>query len=346
VKKEAINYKYYCRGPRNRLVSVREYSETKSFASEEDRIVFEERVLDNLKSCLEVDIVTDEEGTLRFHPWQYYAYYLKYDVIVLAASLCVYQRDFRSLTDGIDPLQSLSVSSLISKVCKQNGCFDGVLPVSSILRKFLEQSVYGGRVCVNPDYELRRVDGTLQYLDGVSLYPSALVELSKSIGLPTGKAKLLEPGEDPFQYPHFTVQVRITAARKSQASGIQFLCKRPTKKTTDNVAEREEEEDKEEEEVTEGLQYVGEFEILLGDEPIVCVVDCITLEDYIEFHQIEYTVLQGVYWDGEPNRKWGNVIQDWFNLRLRYKQTGNKGMDTLLKLGMNSAYANHSTFRG
>jgi hypothetical protein len=296
--------------------------------------------LENLKTCLEVDVTMQEDDNeyepLRFNPWQYYEYYLKYDVVVLAASLCVYQRDFRSLTDGIDPLQSLSVSSLISKVCKQNGCFDNVLPVSCILRKFLQQSVYGGRVCVHPDYELRRVDGTLQYLDGVSLYPSAMVELSKTIGLPTGKAQLLEPGEDPWQYPHFTVQVRITAARKSQASGIQFLCKRPTKTSV-----RDEENDEvkaEEEQEVEGLQYVGEFDILLGHEPIVCVLDRITLEDYIEFHRIEYTILQGVYWSGEPNRKWGNVIQEWFNLRLRYKQSGNKGMDTLLKLGMNSAY--------
>ena len=341
VKKEAINYKYYGRGPRNRLVSVREYSESKSFVSETDRIAFEDRVLENLKTCLEVDVVMqedDEVEPLRFNPWQYYEYYLKYDVVVLAASLCVYRRDFCSLTDGIDPLQSLSVSSLISKVCKQNGCFDNVLPVSCILRKFLQQSVYGGRVCVHPDYELRRVEGTLQYLDGVSLYPSAMVELSKAIGLPTGKAQLLGAGEDPWQYPHFTVQVRITAARKSQASGIQFLCKRPTKTSVRDEENEVKAEEAEEEQEVEGLQYVGEFDIQRGDEPIVCVLDRITLEDYIEFHQIEYTVLQGVYWPGEPNRKWGNVIQEWFNLRLRYKQSGNKGMDTLLKLGMNSAY--------
>jgi hypothetical protein len=167
-----------------------------------------------------------------------------------------------------------------------------------------------------------------------------MVELSKAIGLPTGKAQLLEAGEDPWQYPHFTVQVRITAARKSQASGIQFLCKRPTKTSVrdeENEVKAGEEEEETEQEV-EGLQYVGEFDIQRGDEPIVCVLDRITLEDYIEFHRIEYTVLQGVYWPGEPNRKWGNVIQEWFDLRLRYKQSGNKGMDTLLKLGMNSAY--------
>jgi len=92
------------------------------------------------------------------------------------------------------------------------------------------------------------------------------------------------------------------------------------------------------EEEAEGLQYVGEFDVERGDEPIICVVDRITLEDYIEFQQIEYSVLQGVYWDGEPNHNWGDVIQGWFDLRLRHKQKGNKGMQELLKLGMNSSY--------
>jgi hypothetical protein len=73
-----------------------------------------------------------------------------------------------SLTE-IDPLQCLSVSSLISKVCHKNGCFEGVLPVKNILRKFLQQSVYGGRVCVNPLYEGKKVEGKFQYLDAVYL---------------------------------------------------------------------------------------------------------------------------------------------------------------------------------
>ena len=331
VKKEAINYKYYTRSKRNTLISVEEYSRSKSFDSEESRQSFNLRVLENLQECKECAMF-DEEKQL-FNPWRYYEYYLMFDVIVLAASLMVYQRDFRSLAE-IDPLQSLSVSSLISKVCHKNGCFEGVLPVKNILRKFLQQSVYGGRVWVNPLYEGKVVEGKFQYLDAVSLYPSAMVKISQEMGLPTGRAKLLQPGENPFLYPHFTVQIRITAARKSQASGIQFICKRPTKSSEECEVEEEEEEEEEE----EGLRYVGEFDFARGDDPIVCVVDRVTLEDYIEFHEIEYVILQGVYWDGPVNRLWGDEIQKWFDLRLRHKRSGNKGMDGLLKLSLNSSY--------
>jgi hypothetical protein len=271
----------------------------------------------------------EEKGT--FNPWRYYEYYLNFDVLVLGAGLAIFQRDLFALTE-IDPLLSLSISSFASKTCKQNGAFDNVIPIKGVLRKFLQQSVYGGRVWVNKEYEGKMIEGRFQYLDGVSLYPSAMVELSRQIGLPTGKAKLLLPGEDPFQYPHFTVEIKITAARRSQKTGVNFIAKRP-RKTSEECEELEEEGEE-----AESLQYVGEFDTSRGDEPIICVVDRITLEDYIEFHQIEYTVLQGVYWDGEPNRNWGNVIQGWFDLRLRHKQKGNKGMQELLKLGMNSAY--------
>jgi len=325
VKKEAINYKYYQRGKRNIHIPVHEYSHNKSFETEEGRHSFNQRVLENLQECKEYAEFDEQNQT--FNPWRYYEYYLMYDVVVLAASLAVYQRDFRSLTE-VDPLQSLSVSSLISKVCHKNGCFENVLPVKNILRKFLQQSVYGGRVCVNPLYEGKKVEGKFQYLDAVSLYPSAMVKLSQEMGLPTGRAKLLEPGQDPFQYPHFTVQIKIRAARKSQHTGIQFICKRPVKSAEECDIDEE----------PEGLSYIGEFDVERGDDPIICVVDRITLEDYIEFHQIEYTVLQGVYWDGPTNNLWGDVIEKWFELRLRHKRTGNKGMDGLLKLGMNSSY--------
>jgi hypothetical protein len=309
------------------LISVHEYSHNKSFDTEEDRLLFNQKVLENLRECGEYAEFDEKKQT--FNPWKYYEHYLMYDVIVLAASLAVYQRDFRSLAE-IDPLQSLSVSSLINKTCHKEGCFDGVLPMGNILRKFLQQGVFGGRVSLNPLYEAKKVEGKrLQYLDAVSLYPTAIVRLCETIGIPTGRAKLLNPGEDPFQYPHFTVQIRITAARKSQASGIQFICKRPQKTLEEENCEPDEEV---------ALQYVGEFDIARGDDPIITVVDRITLEDYIQFHQIEYQILQGVYWNEGTNHNWGSTLRKWFELRLRYKQSGNKGLDGLIKLAMNSSY--------
>ena len=71
------------------------------------------------------------------------------------------------------------------------------------------------------------------------------------------------------------------------------------------------------------------------DKPII--IDSITLEDYINFHDIEYTVMDGVYWDEGRNRKMGEVIQTLFNSRMKYKKT-NVALANTIKLMLNSAY--------
>ena len=69
-------------------------------------------------------------------------------------------------------------------------------------------------------------------------------------------------------------------------------------------------------------------------EPIV--IDS-TLEDYINFHEIEYEVLEGVYWDEGFNKKMGGIVQRLFTERLKYKKT-NKALANTIKLMLNSTY--------
>ena len=71
------------------------------------------------------------------------------------------------------------------------------------------------------------------------------------------------------------------------------------------------------------------------EKPII--IDSITLEDYINFHEIEYEILDGVYWDEGTNKKMGEVVQTLFNARLKYKKT-NVALANVIKLMLNSSY--------
>jgi len=67
------------------------------------------------------------------------------------------------------------------------------------------------------------------------------------------------------------------------------------------------------------------------------IIDSITLQDYIKFHQIEYEILDGVYWNNGFNKKMGDVIQGLFDERLKKKQS-HTALANTLKLMLNSSY--------
>ena len=67
------------------------------------------------------------------------------------------------------------------------------------------------------------------------------------------------------------------------------------------------------------------------------VIDSTTLEDYIAFHDIEYEILDGVYWNEGVNKKMGEVIGRLFKARLKHKKK-NKALANVIKLMLNSSY--------
>ena len=67
------------------------------------------------------------------------------------------------------------------------------------------------------------------------------------------------------------------------------------------------------------------------------IIDSITLEDYIKFHEIEYELIDGVYWNSGVNKKMAEVVQSLFKKRLEYAKS-NIALANTLKLMLNSAY--------
>ena len=240
-----------------------------------------------------------------FNPTEYYKEYLRYDCLVLKKGLYKFNELIESIT-GLSIYDSLTISSLTDKYMLKEGAYKNVYEVKGNLRAYIAKAVYGGRVCVNEKYKKKTVEGKISDYDGVSLYPSAINRLCREIGLPCGKAKRLE-GEDWKTKIYSILTVKITKVNKKQQ--MPFIAHKG-------------------EGIIDYTNEAPENEI---------VIDSITLEDYIKFHEIEYEILDGVYWNDGVNKKMGEIVIELFNERLKKKKT-NKALGNVLKLMLNSAY--------
>lgn len=312
-KKEAINYLYY--------TSQTKYNNNENINIYMDGLKSDDKkfFINNLKTIYDFEY-NEEKQT--FNPLKYYLYYLKYDVLVLRAGLQVLKNKMNDLT-GLNINNVLTVSSLVDKTLKNKDCYNNVYSVKGNLREFIGKAVFGGRVAVNQKYVKQELKKIINDYDAVSLYPSAMVRMSKEMGIPTGKASIITCTEynEIKNYLYYIVQVKITKINKSQQ--IPFIGHK-----SDGV--------------TNYINDVG--------EGIDMVIDKITLEDYIKFHEIEFEIIGGVYWNNGTNKQIGIVIEELFNDRNKYKKLMKKYdnetaeyksadvMQQLIKLMLNSAY--------
>ena len=303
-KKEAIAYDFYNMENINSVnTNINEYM---SFLNKKDKITF----LDNLKNNKEF-LYNKYDNT--FDSNNYYRYYLKYDVLILALGIQKFETIINNITNNKLNLHNyLTISSLTFAYMALNGSFDGVYQLSGSIRDFVNKAVTGGRVMVNEKYKKQVIEKKLADYDGVSLYPSAIKRVCEEMGLPKGAPKRISEYDKKNldNYSYYIVKIQINKINKfQQLPMVSYKNK-------------------------EGLlKYVNKI-----TEPVVVYVDMITLTDWIEFQDIEYNILDGVYWNSGYNGKMGEVIQYLFNERLKHKKKGNEAMQQILKLMMNSAY--------
>jgi hypothetical protein len=241
---------------------------------------------------------------------KYYLEYLKQDVNILRQAMLKY-RDLIFQITKMDAFEFLTISSIGYNYACGEGCFEGLYRVKGCLREFIQRAIKGGRVYVNPEYEKQEIDEKIEDFDGVSLYPSSMKRLCDEYGLPMGEIK--KGFEQNYQYYEskdwYIVKILLTKISKQ----IQIPC--VSNKTKEG-----------------NLQYINEIQ-----EPVELYVDKTTLNDYIKFQDIEYTIIEGVYWDEGFNKKLGEVITNLHNERCKYKKT-NEPLATMIKLIMNSIY--------
>ena len=303
-KKEAIAYDFYNMDNINSVdTDIKEYM---SFLNEKDKNIF----LDNLKNNKEF-LYNQYDNT--FDSNSYYRYYLKYDVLILALGIQKFESIINNITNNKLNLHNyLTISSLTYAYMGLNGSFDGVYQLSGNIRDFCNKAVTGGRVMVNKKYKKQVIENKIADYDGVSLYPSSIKRLCDEMGLPKGAPKRIQVYDKKIldSYSYYIVKIQINKINKfQQLPMVSYKNK-------------------------EGLlKYVNKI-----NEPVVVYVDMLTLTDWVEFQDIEYIILDGVYWNSGYNQKMGEIIQYLFNERLKQKKEGNEAMQQILKLMMNSAY--------
>jgi len=241
----------------------------------------------------------------------YYKHYLKYDCLVLQKGMIAYNNCMIE-TFGKPIFDFLTISSYADDYFKSKGVYDDIYEVKGGLKKFLSKAVYGGRVNVCPAYKKQIINKRINDFDGVSLYPSAIYRLCKEFGLSKGKAKRYNKDIVLKDVNYYVVEIEITKINKKQMNPfIAYKTK-------------------------ESIQYINE----IPKSGLIVVVDRFTLEDYIKFHNIEYNIVDGVYWNEEFNKKF-IVIEDVFKERIKQKALETAEGDIkqeLYKLILNSAY--------
>lgn len=299
-KKEAIAYEYYTQENNNKICRVEEYE---SFLTVNERRIL--RVY--LKEDGEKYDYNKNNQT--FNPTKYYIDYLKMDCIVLKKGLKKFDKIVRELTVSMSIYDYLTISSLTDAYMKKNGAYEGVYEVSGNLRDYISHAVYGGRVCANDKYKKKIIESKISDYDGVSLYPSAIYRLCDEYGLAVGEAKKMEQKEiknwENFNYSIMTVKIH----KVNKFQQIPFIAHR------------------------------GDNSIKYLNKPTEknIVIDKYTLQDWIKFHEIEYDIVDGVYWNSGYNKKMGELIKNLFESRLKYKKT-KPALANIIKLMLNSAY--------
>jgi len=281
-KKEAIAYTYY--------------NDDTKYKTVENIENYIEHLNPKLKDIFINNIINNDfeynEINKTFNPYKYYLYYLKYDVLVLRAGLEVLKNKMYDLT-GLNINNILTISSLVDRSFKNKDCYKDVYSLKGNIRDFISSAIYGGRVAVNEKFILQELNGQINDYDAVSLYPSAISRMAREMGIPTGPAKkIIDTNYNIIKhYIYYVVKIKINKINKKQQ--IPFI---GVKK--DGI-----------------LNYIND-----AGEGFITTVDKITLEDYIEFHQIEFEIIEGVYYNEGTNKIIGTVIDNLFQDRITYKK--------------------------
>ena len=291
-----------------------------------------------IENCKRLNILNEETG--EFDSKKYCIFYCKRDVNILRYGFL----KFRQMTIeniGIDPVGSCTISTLAYKAFNKNAFGNrNIYEYKGCIRDYIRKAIIGGRCMtrmnlpwiINGEIEEKKMDKNRVYIefkqkkeykliadfDACSLYPSAMNRLY----LPTGKPKMIignnkkyvieklmeekqiEPTEEKY-ISAFVVTIKITKVGKRRAFPL--------------IMKKEESTN----------QYVNECTTM--------IVDHIYLQDLIEYQEIEYEIIEGIYWEGKKDTSLSEYISKIYNLRLEFKKAKNPNQ-AIYKLLMNSAY--------
>lgn len=244
-----------------------------------------------------------------------------YDIIEYSSRYCaidceILYKGYNKFRDwilellDIDIDDVLTAASLAHKYFTKQGCYKDVYQLSGVPQVFIQGCVVGGRVmCAENKKIFLDNDKKKNDFDGVSLYPSSMHRMD---GFLKGTPKVIQKENLNYEWlkqqDGYFVDILINSVGKSykfplmsykNESGVRHF-------TNDMVGRK-------------------------------MRVDKTSLEDLIEFHQIDFTPLRGYYFNDGFNTTIKETILFLFEERLRMKKEGNPAQE-VYKLIMNSGY--------
>jgi hypothetical protein len=241
-----------------------------------------------------------------FNIVEYASMYCEIDVSVLKQGYNKFRDDMLKLT-GLDCDDFVTIQSMAEAYLLKEGVYEDVYKLSGFALQFIHKCIVGGRTMTNSN-KMFHTEINLADFDACSLYPSAMSMLGYLKGIP----KVIQPNQLNHDFlksvDGYFVKVRITkVGKRRQFPLLSEITKDSVRRFHDD--------------------FVGK----------TVFVDKISLEDLIEFHDVEFEVLQGYYFDQGRNYKIQEVINKLYNTRKRMKAEKNP-TEKIIKLFMNSMY--------
>jgi hypothetical protein len=208
----------------------------------------------------------------------------------------------------LDPINYISICSLANAIFEERVYSKQfIFRLGGIARDFISLAKRGGRTMTREN-KTWHVKEELQDFDGVSLYPSARARMEIPLGIPNVLKELsYEWVSNKKNAQAYVVEIRISAVRKRR----QFPLMATMNKNL--------------------LDWTNDME---GQ---VVVLDDYALEDWIKWHQIEFSILRGLYWDHGTSKACQSVIKEIFQERKQLKRDGN-ALEKIYKLILNSIF--------
>jgi hypothetical protein len=242
-----------------------------------------------------------------------------YDIVEYSSKYC--ELDCKILWEGynkfrgwmqtcvnIDIDTKLTIASLAHTYFINEGCYDDIKEIGGVPQLFIQGCVVGGRTMCAKNEKIILTE-KINDFDAVSLYPSAMARMQ---GFLKGLPKIIP--DDGLNYEWIKKQDGYFVDIVIKSVGIH--------RAFPLISEKND----------------NEIRIFSNDVIGKTVrVDKITLEDLIEFQNVDFEVVRGYYFNEGFNTKVCDTIKYLFNERLNKKKENNPA-EVIYKLIMNSSY--------
>ena len=202
----------------------------------------------------------------------------------------------------------LTAPSLSERILLKAGVFEECFQLSGIPREFIAKCMIGGRCMLSNNTPSIHSNTKINDMDAVSLYPTAMNRLD---GFVKGQPNIISPDELNMDFLNSTnyyyIAIKVLKINKKLDFPLVRV-EQNDKRTFTNDAENE-------------IIYIGKT----------------ALEDAIKYHNIEFEIIKGYYFNEGFNDKIKETMAGLFTKRIKLKQEGNPA-ETIFKLLMNASY--------